>query len=220
MAKDWFRKTKWDAENEADFFARLAKAKPLNRAQYLGIQAITLIELKPEIGARLADLALNDYPRDVQRARWLSCRAKCAIQLKNIDEALNFFELAIQEGRNSPNMDVGAPADFAFLVAENDLHERYDDALRVLEEFPNQNAFPLAKFRFDASRALILSALGRGDEARNAARNALEAAAQGQTALRYHRAIGLVGNTFSQIRRRLKKIADDASWIGPATRIH
>jgi hypothetical protein len=66
MAEDWYRKTSWTTQDQADFFARLKRARTLGRAQYLRVQTLTLYRvgdksLLPLVIAP-ARKCLTDYP--------------------------------------------------------------------------------------------------------------------------------------------------------------
>ncbi len=52
MTDDWFRSPHWSAEARDDFEARLARARPYNRAQYMRIKGLALSEAGERRGAR------------------------------------------------------------------------------------------------------------------------------------------------------------------------
>ena len=63
---DWYRKTTWTKEDEEYFFAKLARARKDGRAQYLKLQAATLIGTKDLALMGIAEMLLlkllSDYP--------------------------------------------------------------------------------------------------------------------------------------------------------------
>ena len=52
MADDWFRSPDWSPIAQAEFEARLSRARPYNRAQYLRIKGLALAEAGEKRGAR------------------------------------------------------------------------------------------------------------------------------------------------------------------------
>jgi hypothetical protein len=68
---DWFRNTEWTAEIAAGFETRLARSR--DKAQYLTIQAYTLIATHPEVAAGLARraIALEDEAQTARAALYL-----------------------------------------------------------------------------------------------------------------------------------------------------
>jgi len=58
---DWYRRKTWTENDEAEFFAKLNRARKDGRAQYLKIQAIELIETKKTGLVNVAETLLNKY---------------------------------------------------------------------------------------------------------------------------------------------------------------
>src|SRR5438876_3316466 len=89
---EWFRRTDWTPDVESDFFARLRRARPSNRAQYLRIQAVHLEEaggadrLRGAIG--LLDRLLSDYPDSVEIAAAHWTRGRCLEGIGDLDGAV------------------------------------------------------------------------------------------------------------------------------------
>lgn len=79
--KDWFRRSTWSASDKEEFEARLRRARPAGRAQYLRIQAVYLSEtgrddlVPPAI--ELLDRLLAEYPDSMQVALAEQLRARC-----------------------------------------------------------------------------------------------------------------------------------------------
>src|SRR6187431_2548661 len=65
---DWFRSTTWTETDQANFWTRLARARPANRAQYLRLQAETLSTTRnPRLALYAIELfgrLLKEYPTD------------------------------------------------------------------------------------------------------------------------------------------------------------
>lgn len=76
--REWYRSSTWDSEIEANFEARLRRARPDGRAQYIGIQAVHLLDSPDpsvrEMGRGLLRRVIEEYPmtsrRSQPRNRW------------------------------------------------------------------------------------------------------------------------------------------------------
>lgn len=72
MAQDWFRHPTWDDAIAAEFEARLARARIAGRAQYLRIQAVTLLpseqRLDRDAGRALLTRLIDQYPESFEVA--------------------------------------------------------------------------------------------------------------------------------------------------------
>lgn len=210
MAADWFRRQCWSEEDQTDFWQRLAKARDHNRAQYVFIQGLTLMGAGPQYridAISLFDHVIDRYSDSLNFVQALSAKADCLLDSGDIDAALTYYDLAIQQMRLEPRVQTWAWLDFAWLVATKGLSNRYETALGLLDEFGNeQQLFPIVVFRLYGSRALIQSAIGLTDAAA-AAQTALNAADKEISGLRHHPKIGLVGERYSDLCTRLTTIA-------------
>jgi hypothetical protein len=52
VADDWFRSPDWSPDAQSDFEARLMRARPHNRAQYMRIKGLALADVGETLGAR------------------------------------------------------------------------------------------------------------------------------------------------------------------------
>jgi len=105
LADEWYRRTTWTKDDQADFEARLARARKQNRAQYLLIQASYLMEAAnrklTSAALELLNRMLAEYPSDVQVAQAHTQRAECHIQLGEVDKAIEAFRSALARSVNS-----------------------------------------------------------------------------------------------------------------------
>jgi tetratricopeptide (TPR) repeat protein len=194
----WYRNRDWNEEIEARFEQRIARARG-QKAQYLMIQGQALIANHPEIAVRLLErsIALND-DFHVNQA---NCNLALAhLALGEVDRALEAYEAAIEAQLRFPNIQTGAPLDYAFAVALFKRSDRYVLALPILEAV-GPSIFPGANFQANAAHALILAHLDRGEEARAKADDALEAMSHEWDAADW------AGISMSELRRRLETIA-------------
>ncbi|WP_029082659.1 tol-pal system YbgF family protein [Bradyrhizobium sp. th.b2] len=210
MGVDWFRRQSWSQEDQTEFWHRLRKAREQNRPQYVFIQGFTLLETGPQYYASAIkhfDYVIDRYSDSIRFVQALSAKADCLAASGDIEGALAYYERAIQTMRIKPNNQTWAWLDFVWIVATNELSNYYETALAILDEFGSQPPlFPVTAFRFYGSRALIQSACGLTDSARNAARTALAAADKEVSGLRYHPKLGVIGSSYRDIRERLAAI--------------
>jgi tetratricopeptide (TPR) repeat protein len=210
VALEWYRRSTWTPEDEADFHARLKRAAKHNKSQYPRIQALHLMEASPpllEPALRLIDLAIENATHDMDVLVALSDRGTCLERMGRVEQALaTYLEVVVrQPADRSPS--TFAWLDYAWLVARNGNADDYAQALELLRMQDTYGlAFPIAVFKVEASRALILDAMG-DNGAREAALLALDAARRTHSGLRYHPDLGLVAGIDPTIEGRLRRIA-------------
>lgn len=128
---DWFRNTKWNDEIEAGFDARLGRAR--DKAQYLNIQAYTLLPSNPRIAAKLCRrvLALNDSSNSARAGLYLGT----ALAMDgDLEGAISALQEAIEAERFNPTFRTAAYLDLALLVAWMRRSELYDIVSGLLDE--------------------------------------------------------------------------------------
>jgi tetratricopeptide (TPR) repeat protein len=210
---DWFRRHTWSDSDRTEFFARLAKSRSkFHKAQYARIQAYELHhgggKQYAHPALELLDLILERWKADAQLAAVYHQKAECFRDLGDAAGALAAFRQAFAEQRRMPRYLTNAHLDFAWWVAVSEKRELFDEAFGVLEEFTRDGiVFPAALYQAEGARALMLEILGDPEQAAKHARNAMEAAAQQHTGLRYHRTVGLVKIEDRQIHEALSHLA-------------
>jgi tetratricopeptide (TPR) repeat protein len=205
MAADgWYRNTEWNAAIEADFRARLNRARS-GRSQYLRIQAGYLAESHPRVALGLLDefFASGDH---VDAAQAHVDRARAHVALGDLEAAIKSYEDALERERVFPHVRSNAYADFACLVVNERVASLYPRALEVLDERADDPLFPIQRYRKHGARALLLEELGRPEEAVLAASAAMEAARQVHSGFRHHPDLGLV-DTEDEFGRRVVTLA-------------
>jgi tetratricopeptide (TPR) repeat protein len=208
MARDdWFRNQSWNRAIEADFFARLGRAMPGNRAQYLRIQACTLSEEHPVVALRLLEQYFSFGDR-FDLAQAYVDQATAFLSLGEYERAVEAYESALAAEARRPNVLTGAIFVLPLLIARRKDTARYSRALALLQQGASRLTWPLDHFHWHAAHALIDFELGKFIEARERARAALEAASQQHSGFRYHSNLGLVGRGYDDIRKRLTEIID------------
>jgi tetratricopeptide (TPR) repeat protein len=202
---DWFRNESWNPNVEEVFFGRLAKSRS-QRDQYLVIQALTLASAEPAVALRLVDLYFESKRRPFEDVRALMARAKAYQSMGSLQDAIEALKQALEVERQKPNHKTTAYVDYPYLVATNRLASEYPDAKSILFERVRDVMFPLDKFKWNASLAIIEHESNNPDQARKHARAALEAAGTTKSGFRFHRRLGLVGNNHPPTIAILEKI--------------
>jgi len=126
---DWFRNGEWNAQVAAEFETRLARSR--DKAQYLVIQAYTLIPAHPEVAAELAGraVALEDETQTARAALYLGTALMVA---GRPEEAIEALKLALDTQRRWPMFRTGAALDLALAIAVTGREAEYDFALELL----------------------------------------------------------------------------------------
>lgn len=210
-ATDWFRRETWSPADEADFFARLRRARAYNRPQYLRIQAVHLRKTHQPLLVRraveLIDRLLADYPDSAEAAAANWCKAGCLEELGDLSGAITSYRLALRAERLRPTMRTMAYMDFGKLAARVGRTDLFREVLGALDEFGGDELFPQHQYEAAALRAVVLEELGDLAAAREFARRALEAAAKTHTGLRYHPDLMLLDNPEPWLHDRITKLA-------------
>jgi tetratricopeptide (TPR) repeat protein len=204
---DWYRNTCWSAATEAAFRDKLSRSRS-SRPQYLRIQADYLTDRHPQAALALIEEYFETGDEfDVPLAFCTKARAYC--RLGEIDKAVAAYKQALSWEEDHPRHISPARTYYPKLVAEHRLSSEYDYALDILATRfqPMDHQFPLERYHWNGSNALIASELGHKAEAREFADRALRAAAETESPFRFHRNVGIVGNSSDDFGRRIKRLA-------------
>lgn len=197
---DWYRNKKWSADIEAAFTAKLKRAR--DKSQYLRIQASILADTRPEIALRLLEqyFALGEN-FDYAQA-WVD-KARAHISLGQVARAIQAYQAALAREAAYPNLKTQAYLELPYVVAIHGLKEHSQECIALLETSASRLLFPVDRFVWAASYAILSLDKGKIAEAREYAKAALEAAAQEKSGFHYHPTVGLVGDKYEQTKKRL-----------------
>jgi len=201
MARDdWFRNTEWNSEIEAAFLVKLKRAR--DKAQYLRIQACTLARKHPAAALYLLEqyFGLGEH---FDHAQAHVDRATAHLALGSLEEAIRSYEAALATEEKRPNLKTQAYLDLPFVIATQGIRGRYQQALHILSEHKSRLMFPIDHFRWHTAHSLIYAELGNAPDAQAHAVRALEAADKEHSGFRYHPGVGLVGDSYVGIRKKL-----------------
>ena len=202
---DWFRKEAWSARDEGDFRARLSRARPEKRPQYLRIQAEHLVEAGlPEPALRLLDEFLELAPDDAFASVAHEARARALVDLGRPDEAVAAYRAALAAQRAHPQVKGYAALGLAELVVYTNRRSLFDEAVAVLDTLHEESPFPAVRYREAAVRALIADASGDRTAARRHAQEALSSAATLNAPFARHPGVGLVRQLDPLVHERLE----------------
>lgn len=195
---DWYRRTNWNAETAADFEARLARARPTSRAQYLSLQGQALLATHPVQAEALLERAIAaGEPSEIPRAACYLALSRVA--QGKIDDAINAYEEAIAAERRNPAFRSTATVDQAFLIALFERHDLYGKAIDQLE-IAGRDDWSLAGLEALAAEAMIRYGTGKGG-ASQLASEALQQWPDGGQAAAW------AGISLNRLRSRLEAIA-------------
>ena len=209
MARDdWYRNKVWNARIEKRFFEKLARARS-QRDQYLAIQAITVAPRNPEAAIRLVDHYFETKKNDFHDVQALLAKVDAQKALGDVAGVIATYKEILAREDEFPTRKTRAYVGFPYLVATKKVEEEYDNAVAILEKRKDENTFPLDRFMWHASYALISSALGDQAAAKKNAIEAVAAAEAKKSGFRYHQNLGLVGKEHTPVLKTLISLVAD-----------
>ena len=209
---DWFRRSTWTAQDEAEFQASLGRSRSIfHKAQYLRIQAAHLaaVGTEPLIEAalRLLDQLISQFPHDSQLALAFQQRASCLVDLGRHAQALAAYEAALAAERAFPNLRTGAVLDYgelAIALHRTDLYPRIEWLLNEMTSTSGPQ-FPVGDYQYSVVRAFLAAERKDWAAVRTHAARALAAASKTESPFRYHRKLGLVSFVDPKVVEQLQK---------------
>lgn len=204
-SEDWYRNTRWNADIEAAFDAKLARSRS-QKAQYLRIQGSILKDSHPEAAIRLFDRCIAE--RDpFQTAHALLDMAHAYYVMGDVERALVTLEATVEQQVQEPISRTTAPYDYAMLVALHERTERYDRALEMLAS-ADDPLFATMVFEAEAARAVIYASKGEVERAQRAARSAMSARGVRTGWIPGHPDVGVVPDGDDPLSKRVRAIAE------------
>jgi tetratricopeptide (TPR) repeat protein len=155
----------------------------------------------------LLELLLREYPDPSQVGAAHQQRAQCLAALGRGSDALDEFRRALEAERTHRGIQGYAYLEFAELVLALGKKDLYREALSTITDRELTNPFPIAQYRKAAAAAFLCEELGLNSEANVYALDVLAAAAKTESPFRFHRALGVVRVTASELQARLWRLA-------------
>ncbi len=109
--------------------------------------------------------------------------------------------------RRFPNSRTTAYLAFAYWIATTGRVGLFEEGLNVLEEFGNNEVFPMQLYLHNAALALIAASSGEKAVAKDAAGRALQASQRLHSGFRYHPHIGRVTQSDRGVAKQLSDLA-------------
>ena len=207
-ATEWYRCASWSPADRDDFFARIARARRENRAQYLRVAGVCLRESgHPAAAVEVIDYLLREYPAPLELAVAHQTRADALSDLGDVEASLDGYRQSIAAERRYPAVDAGASHSFGMRVILLRRADLYAEALETLDTSRVRDIVPAARFQAAAIRAVTLAALRGEATARPHALAALEEAGLEHSGLQYHPTLGLVKDVDPRLMAELARIA-------------
>lgn len=202
-SEDWYRNKEWSKEVEAQFFAKLKRAR--RKEQYLRIQASTIARNYPDVALMLLEqyFSLDD---DFDHAQAYCDMASAFLAKGEVQKAVQSYGKALEREAEFPKLKTDAYILYPLTIVENKLDNLYQSANEILEAHQDRLMFPIDYFRWHAAKAIIAADSGDNELASSHATRALEAAQIKKSGFRFHQNLGLVGKEFKGVVDELRAI--------------
>lgn len=167
---EWYRNTEWSDEIAAEFERRIERSRT-QKAQHLSLQGYHLIRNHPDVARDLLTRAveIGDVHETVRARSFL---ALANLALGQVEQALDTYEVALEQQLEQPNFIAVQPVDYLFLVGWFRRVERLEVALPISEALPDEGVFGPDP-QLDAAKALVFDLARRADDAAKYAARAL-----------------------------------------------
>ena len=207
---DWFGKKSWSKKDEEHFFIKLNRARKDNRAQYIKIQALTLIETnKPkllDVAENLLNKVLVEYPENrIEKSPVLYSLGELYYKRNDLNKALEYYKLSIDFEEEFPNVITNSYIKYSLLVIQLELKEHYNYVLTLLEPKLEESIFPLEKYEIASVLSDIYSYKNNENMAIKYANIAEDNANQETSGLVYHKYLGIVKNRIGWLDKLTKR---------------
>ena len=194
---DWFRRKTWTKTDEAEFFAKLGRARKTGRAQYLKIQAIELVETKDKSLLKVAETLLNkmlsEYPEDdFNKSSALHTLGDIYKLNEDYKGAVGFYKQALDFEKTYPKVKTGAYLNYVELMIKLGDTSSFDELESLLLERYSGLMFPIEKYKVNSLLSVINKSHGRKEKASEFSDIAEQFANAETSGLRYHKYLGLV----------------------------
>lgn len=196
---DWYRCQTWSKTDEENFFIKLNRAKKDNRAQYLKIQAVELVETKDlkllDVAETLLQKMLIDYPGEkIFRAEALRTLGDIYKIRNDYDKAISYYKEALDFEKKFPETETNAYLGYSELVIKTNLTSLFPKVERILKKQEPELFLPEEKYKVYCMLAILSKYRNLPKKAGQYAKLAEENAGAKKSGLRYHKDLGLVDN--------------------------
>jgi len=213
---DRYRHTTWTAADQDAFRSRLQRCRSQS-SQYVRIQAHYLEQAGLVAPAmQLLREYLEKFHDDYQLSMVYTQLATCHERLGEFAEAVRCLQHALAAERARPKVKTNAWLEFGRIAVEHELTNLYGDFLGLFEErsglpggLASEAVFLAQRYLFNACLAVIYTTKGEPSRGREHAMAALVAAAATTSGFSRHPELGLVGDTSTDLFRRVAAMGAD-----------
>jgi hypothetical protein len=189
---DWYSSADWDPEAEAEFEAKLRRAR--NKAEYLRAKGAVLIRQKDErlreAGRGLLLRLVNDFP-DALTVAWAHELLGDAYEEDaSYDQAERQYRDALSANERISGVPGHAPLKLANLIAATHQRDKYEEVEALLDAY--KPVWKLGHFWVELARARLAADLGDRSRAAAHARAALALEADEEPPVHRHPGVGLL----------------------------
>ncbi|KAB1158551.1 hypothetical protein F7018_07995 [Tenacibaculum aiptasiae] len=207
---EWYRKKSWSEKDKEEFFNRLKRARKYNRAQYLKIQAIELIETNNlkllDIAESLLNKMLNEYSEEKsQISSALNSLGDIYLKQNEIEKAIEFYRKSIDFEKNFPNVKTQSYLEYSELIIKNNKLEEFDFVETIILERFDDIIFPIEKYKTASILSIVYEKKGLKESSTKYAEIAEQNANKETSGLRYHQHLGLVNKRINWLDRLVKR---------------
>ena len=194
---DWYRRQTWTEVDEKEFFEKLGRARKDGRAQYLRIQAVTLIDTYDKnllkVAETLLSKMLKEYPENnFERGSALYSLGDISKRFEDYDTAIDYYKQALDFEKIYPQVKTMAYLDYSELVVRKGYSELFGKLERILLKRYSGLLFPVEKYKVNSLLSIICKHKNDNEKAKYYATVAEENANAEISGLRYHKYLGVV----------------------------
>jgi tetratricopeptide (TPR) repeat protein len=194
---EWYRRKTWTKADEAEYFAKLGRARKDGRAQYLRIQAVEFVQAKdPDLldpAESLIQKLFTDYPDDrLERSSALVTLGNIYRDRQLFDEAIEFYKKAIDFEEVYPKVITQAYLKYSELVVKQQKEDHFDFVEQIVFRRIKGSLFPIEKYKAYSILSIVYTHKGDKDKAEEYAALADKNASAETSGLRYHKYLGIV----------------------------
>jgi len=211
-APDWYRSPRWDLDAQADFEARLRRARPQSRPQYIWLKACAVEPERPEIAELLLERVLREYPEDFHAAASEERLGDLLLRRGQVANAERAYKNVLAKGGGiSPSATSGA-VNISLAELLLDVPGREREVLEQLDLLkPPSSPLKLNyhQFRWERVLAVVSARLGETETSQKAASRALALVTAPDQFAR-HKGVGRVVAS-DAVLRELERLAGSQS---------
>jgi len=209
VADDWFRSPDWFPDGQSDFEARLMRARPYNRAQYMRIKGLALADAGEARGARQLWERVLESTEELAASQQASAMEHLGESYVQDVPAIaeDYFRRLLAEFPTLNGTSHTVEISLAELLIDKGDRASMEEALALLNSFLERGTsqFPSVHFRLHLALIRIAQATGDKETLQRAARTALDLAGRGPVFPR-HKTVGVVHADKATLKR-LRKLA-------------